>query len=217
MVSNQKALRAFYSPSPCDVSSGGKQPTTASWDKTCGRFTPRFFQVVTCPKLAIIVVLNTLNQYREVTWKSWYALLSTELEWIGQCARYNPGICWECLDRGVRRPWAYTPPVMSWLTADCSIHFNSPPPPPRGGRVALWGGFLPTCGARRPFFGKDDNEMIMSFYFKDTMQFIKEIFAYQEFDELLVIDQFQIISSMVIETWASIRRVGLLSYVTLST
>ena len=81
----------------------------------------------------------------------------------------------------------------------------------RGGRVAPRGGFLPTYRARHPFFFLA--KMIMPFYFKDTMQFIKEIFAYQEFDELLVIDQFQIISSMVIETWASIRQVGLLSHV----
>ena len=33
----------------------------------CWRFTSRFCQMVSCSKLAIIVVMNNLNQYREVT------------------------------------------------------------------------------------------------------------------------------------------------------
>ena len=34
----------------------------------CGRFTPRFCKTASCPKFFITMALNTLNQYRGVTW-----------------------------------------------------------------------------------------------------------------------------------------------------
>ena len=79
--------------------------------------------------------------------------------------------------------------------------------------------FCPTGWAFSPHKGQDAHfgvKIKMSFYFYRIIYFTKKIFAYQEFDFLFVIDQFQKVSSIGnIEIWASILRMGVLSNVTL--
>ena len=68
-----------------------------------------------------------------------------------------------------------------------------------GGARYPWVGVLPHGWAFDPHMGQDAHfwpKIIISFYFFNIIYFSKKISAYREFDELLVIDHFQGVSSI---------------------